>query len=192
MKMKLSTFLAAAALWLVLLAPAPAELHEFNSADGIKTFWANLTNYDAKKDLVSVRRGNGRQQVFPASLLSEEDREWVKQQYEIIKIGRHVKIEATARHGNRKITKSSNQKQIETSKYFDIKISNSSREEVSGLTVQYEVHVTQGGREGVIKGEAESISALYSGVPHQFKSTEVNLSQKIPLSTATGAAGCST
>ena len=180
------------ALLFALVAPVRAEPHEFSSAAGIKTFWGEMTNYDAKTGRVSVRRSNGHKQVFLASVLSEEDREWVKKQYEIIKVGRNVRIDATAKHGDRKITRSSNKKQIDTSKFFEIEISNSSSEEVSDLTVQYEIHVIQGGEEGVIKGEAESISTLYSGVPHRFKSQVVNLSQKIPLSTATGAAGCST
>lgn len=192
MKTESTTLMAAALLLFALLAPARGELHEFSSADGIKTFWGDLTNYDVKTDRVSVRRSNGRKQVFLASVLSDEDREWVKQQYEIIKVGRSVRIDAKVKHGDRKITRSSNKKQIDTSKFFEIEISNSSSEEVSGLMVQYEIHVTQGGEEGVIKGEAESISTLYSGVPHRFKSQQVNLSQKIPLSTATGAAGCST
>jgi hypothetical protein len=176
-----------------LLGPAHAELHQFTSvADATQTFWGHLANYNAETDQVTVRRKNGRAQVFPAAKLCEADREWVKHQYEIIKVGRFVKIDAKMQHGDRKITKSSDKKEIDSSKYFDIEISNTSREEVGDLTIQYEIHVTQGGERGVIKGEAESISTLFSGVPHRFKSTEVNLSQKIPLSTASGGAGCST
>ena len=139
-----------------------------------------------------MRYANGRKIVFPAAKLSEEDREWVKKQFEIILIGRNVKIDAKVRHGDRRITKSSGQKQIDTSKYFEVEISNTSRREVSDLTVEYEIHVTQDGKDGVIKGEAESISSLFSGVPYSFSTTEVDLQQKIPLSTASGGAGCST
>ena len=183
----------AAAVGLAAATPASAELHRFTSADDpTKTFLAHLADYDAKADRVTVRYANGRKTVFPAAKLSEEDREWVKEQFEIILIGRNVKIDARVRHGDRKITKSSGQKQIDTSKYFEVEVSNTSRREVSDLTVEYEIHVTQDGKDGVIKGESESISSLFSGVPYSFSTTEVDLQQKIPLSTASGGAGCST
>ena len=189
MKRRLSILLASAALAI----PTKAELHQFTSAtDETKTFWAHLANYDAKTDKVTVRRENGRAQIFPASVLSEADRQWVKDQYEILKIGRYVKIDAKVRHGDRNVKKRSGAKTIDSSKYFDIEISNTTREEVKDLKVRYEIHVTQGGKRGVVKGQEESISSLFSGVPHRFQSTEVNLSQKIPLSTATGGAGCAT
>ena len=195
MKRRMITTLGAAWLAVGLLAPtqARAELHEFTSAkDPTKTFWGNLANYDEKKGNVTVRRKNGSTVTFPQSTLSSDDIEWVKQQYEIIKIGRYVKIDAKVKHGDRSIKKTDGKKEIDSSKYFDIEISNTTSEGVKDLTVRYEIHVTQGGKRGVIKGEDEPISTLYSGVPHRFKSQEVNLSQKIPLSTASGGAGCST
>ncbi|MFT4546360.1 MAG: hypothetical protein ACI8XO_000140 [Verrucomicrobiales bacterium] len=193
MNRKLTTFFCAVGIAFGLLANAGAELHSFTSADDeTKTFLANLVSFDAKSDKVMVRRSNGRKMVFPAAKLIGSDREWVKEQYEIIKIGRNVKIDAKVQHGRRKVTKSSSKKAIETSKYFDIEISNTSSEEVSELTIKYEIHVSQGGERGVIKGDDQAISTLYSGVPHRFQSTEVNLSQRIPLSTSSGGAGCST
>jgi hypothetical protein len=193
MKRITTSLLAALGLAFGFVVPAGAELHQFTSAaDETKTFWGHLADYDAETDKVTVRRSNGRAQIFPAAKLSDADREWVKNQYEILKIGRNVMIDAKMQHGNRKITKSSGKKQIDSSKYFDIEISNTSQEEVGELTVRYEIHVTQGGERGVIKGDPESISTLFSGVPHRFKSSEINLSQKIPLSAASGGAGCST
>jgi hypothetical protein len=193
MKSRVIALLAATGFAFSAATPAIAELHRFTSADDpTKTFMAQLFEYDAKKDRVTVQRSNGRKIFFPASKLCEDDREWVKAQYEIILIGRNVRIDAKVRHGDRSITKSSGKKQIDSSKYFDVEISNTSQRELSDLIVQYEIHVTQGGEEGVIQGEPESISSLFSGVPYQFETTKVDLKQKIPLSTASGGAGCST
>ena len=190
--MKRMIFSLLAGVTVAISGSAQAELHEFTHKDGVKTFFGHLTNYNAKTNKVSVRRSNGRQQIFSADLLSEEDKKWVKEQYEVLKIGRNVRIDARVKHGDRKIKKTSGQKQIDSSKYFDIEISNSSSESVKDLTVEYEIHVTQGGKQGVIKGQSESIAALFSGVPYKFKSSTVDLKQKIPLSTATSAAGCAT
>ena len=193
MKRRVTALLAATGIAFSAATPAIAELHRFTSADDpTKTFMAHLAEYDAKKDEVTIRWENGRKIKFPAAKLCETDRDWVKKQYEIILIGRNVRINAKVRHGDRTITKTSGKKEIDSSKYFDVEISNSSQHEVSDLMVQYEIHVTQGGEDGVIKGDPESISSLFSGVPHRFKTTEVNLKQKIPLSTASGGAGCST
>ena len=198
MKRKIITSLGALSIAIGMLAPtlARAELHQFTSAaDPTKTFWAHLANYDAKKEKVTVRYKNGKVVTFPQARLTSEDIDYVKKQYEIIKIGRYVKIDAKVKHGDRNIKKSSGKKEISSSKYFDIEISNTNREEVKDLTVRYEIHLTQGGKRGVLKGDDQSISTLYSGVPHKMKSTEVNLSQQIPLSTATtgsGGPGCRT
>ncbi len=193
MKRRVTVLLATAGFAFSAATPAIAELHRFTSADDpTKTFMAHLAEYDAEKDRVTVRRSNGRKIFFPASKLCESDREWVKRQYEIILIGRNVKIDAKVRHGDRTITKSSNKKEIDSSKYFDVEISNTSQRELSDLTIRYEIHVTQGGEDGVIQGEPESISSLFSGVPYEFETTTVDLKQKIPLSTASGGAGCST
>jgi len=192
MRKQLTSILAAAMLTAAGSNSAHAEPRKFVSADGEKSFWGELTNYDPKKDKVSARSAKGRTMVFSADLLSEEDRAWVKEQYEIIKVGRNVRINARARHGDRKITKGDSKKSIDTSKFFDIEISNASSEEVSDLTIEYEIHVTQGGKRGVVKGGPMPISTLHSGVPFKFQSESVNLSQQIPLSVSVGAAGCST
>ena len=188
MKKPLS-LLTALVLTALLSTGARAELRKFISADGEKSFWGELTNYDPKENKVFTKTKKGRTLAFSADLLSEEDQEWVKEQYEILKVGRFVRINARSRHGDREIKKSEGKKSINTSKYFDIEIANASSEEVSDLTVEYEIHITQGGKRGVVKGGPESISTLHSGVPFKFQSQEVNLSQQIPLSTATGGAG---
>lgn len=162
--------------------PASAELHQFTSADGEKNFWGTLTNFDPKTQKVSVRLSNGRSSVFPSKILSADDREWIKEKYEIIKIGRNVKISVDAEHGGRKVSKSGSQKSIESSKFYNIEISNRGGE-VSDLEVKYEVHVSRNGESQVIEGTPESVSTLYSGVPYRFKTDDIALSQSIPLST---------
>ena len=57
-------------------ATVPEE-RKFTSADGVRSFIATLTGYDAEKEIVIVRKKDGRTIKFKIEHLSEEDREYV-------------------------------------------------------------------------------------------------------------------
>ena len=174
-------FLAVAVLSSGQARAGEIEIREFVSKDGEKSFWGTLTNYDPDAGMVTVVRDR-KSIKFSEDLLSEEDQEWVKEQYEFMKVRSNVKIRVNSKHGSRKVAKTSGQKSISSSKYFDIQITNSG-DSVSDLRVEYEIHVSRNGEREVIDGKPQQISTLFSGLPHSFQTEEIALSQKIPLST---------
>ena len=56
------------------------QARSWTSADGSKTFEADLTSYDAKSGLVTVRMKNGKSRQFNQSLLSVDDISFLKSQ----------------------------------------------------------------------------------------------------------------
>lgn len=64
---------------LALAAPASAlEKRTFTSADGSKTFEGTLTDYDEKRETVTVRKTGTKTVTFKLNLLSEADIKYVK------------------------------------------------------------------------------------------------------------------
>ena len=54
------------------------EKRTFLSADGTKSFVATLISYDAKSEMVTVRKTNGRTTKFKIAALSDEDQKYVR------------------------------------------------------------------------------------------------------------------
>ncbi len=62
--------------------PRVPEKRTFRSADGTKSFTATLTGYDQESGTVTVRRPDGSTVKFKIDVLSEEDRQYVKERQE--------------------------------------------------------------------------------------------------------------
>ena len=56
---------------------AALEQHEFFNKDNSQSFYAELTGYDAAKQVVTVKLENGKKSKFKLSLLSEDDQKYV-------------------------------------------------------------------------------------------------------------------
>lgn len=81
---------------LILLAfahlSASAELRRFQSKDKTKSFFAELTGYDAKTKRVTVRMKNRRLSTFPIDILSEGDQEYVVANGRRLAIGNDIRL----------------------------------------------------------------------------------------------------
>ena len=60
-----------------LIIPVNAEQHLFHNAEKTKTFTAELTDYNAKSGIVSVKVKNARLKRFSINLLSIDDQKYV-------------------------------------------------------------------------------------------------------------------
>ena len=73
----MKTYLLSLTLGIGLLLPV-ADGRTWTSADGTKTFVAELKSYDEESGKVVVQKVNGKKLSFELSILSEQDIEFIK------------------------------------------------------------------------------------------------------------------
>jgi hypothetical protein len=77
-KARVQKFLSSLAVVGLLILPSGVLGRTWTSADGAKTFEAELKSYDSGTGTVSVVTRGGKTQTFKEELLSEEDLDWLK------------------------------------------------------------------------------------------------------------------
>lgn len=145
------TTLVAACL-LLMASGLHAEKHRFESADGTKNFIGELTGYDPKTQMVSVKI-NRRVQTFKIDLLSEDDQKYVMEHGERLAIVNDLDI--TLDDFAEKSTKRKKER-IEDRVYpsgYEIKISNRSRRNFENLKLRYTIYY---GVQGYLEPDRET------------------------------------
>ncbi len=71
---------------------ASAEIRRFQSQDKTKSFFAELTGYDAKTKRVTVRMKSGRKSSFKIDLLSENDQKYVVANGKRLAVGNDIRL----------------------------------------------------------------------------------------------------
>lgn len=142
--MKLRKALTILALCAFALPAAALEKREFKNADGSKSFTAELIDYNAKKKRVTVRKKNGRKSTFPISLLSEEDKQYVIKNADVIRVARAVKVKFTEVKG--KVTRDRGDliRSRTTPTGYQITVSNSSNKKIENLEIHYSYYYCVG------------------------------------------------
>ena len=189
--MSLRIGLAAACTAVLLLGgtAARAEMYSFESADGKRSFYAELLRYDHEKMLVTVRKPDGREITFPMSALNEESREYVDGQKELLAARRRLKVELAGQWGDRNVAKAATSKTITSQRLYTVEISNYGRLPLTDLEVTYDVHLFRDDGKGgsrSVRSSTETITYLSTSVDHERRLEPVTLSQTVPLSVASG------
>lgn len=138
-----------------LTSPLHAEMHRFKSADGSKDFIGELTGYDPKTKMVSVKIKR-RIQNFKIDLLSEEDQKYVIDHGERLAMANDIDI--TLENYTDKFVKKEEDR-IEDRIYpsgYEVKISNRSRRTFEDIKLTYTVYY---GVQGYLKPERKTEEA---------------------------------
>lgn len=169
---------------------ARADLHQFQSADGEKSFYAELLRFDDSKKLVTVRKVSGKEIHFPLAALSEKDQIWLDGQKEILAAGRNLKVNLKGKWGERSTKAGSSSKTITTQRLYNLELSNYGSVALSDLEVTYDVHLFRDDGKGgsrSVQSNTEKISYLSSGLDRDIKMQPISLSLTVPLSTVIGS-----
>lgn len=117
-----------------------AELHRFQNADETKSFFAELTGYDAQTKRVSVRLKNGRTQVFTIDLLSDDGKKYVLANGKRLAIGNDIRVTID---DYKEKTKKAYKPLIENRVYpcgYTITLSNRAKKTHTNITINYTLY----------------------------------------------------
>ncbi len=117
-----------------------AELRRFQNADETKSFFAELTGYDAQTKRVSVRLKNGRTQVFTIDLLSEDSKKYVLANGKRLAIGNDIRVSI---NDFKEKTKKAYEPLIENRVYpsgYKISLSNRAKKTHTNITINYTLY----------------------------------------------------
>jgi hypothetical protein len=130
----------ALAVMALLCLNISAELRRFQNAEETKSFFAELTGYDAQTKRVSVRLKNGRINVFTLDLLSEDDKTYVLANGKRLAIGNDIRV--TIDDFKEKSTKAY-EPLIENRVYpsgYTITLSNRAKKTHTNITINYTLY----------------------------------------------------
>lgn len=123
-----------------LMFPVSAEMRRFQNADQTKSFYAELTGFDAKTNRVTVRTKMGRSKTFMIEILSEEDQKYVKENGKRLAVGNGINLSL-------KKFQEKSVKQLETRTVnrvapsgYTISLKNRTKNEFSELTLNYTLY----------------------------------------------------
>jgi len=117
-----------------------AELRRFQDAAETKSFFAELTGYDAQTKRVSVRLKNGRTKVFSIDLLSEDDKTYVLANGKRLAIGNDIRVSL---NDFKEKTKKAYEPLIENRIYpsgYTISLSNRAKKTHTNITINYTLY----------------------------------------------------
>ena len=128
------------ALFACLTLVASAEMRRFQNPEKTKSFSAELTAYDAKTKLVSVRLKNGRIQKFLIDRICEEDQKFVGENAKRLAVGNDLQVKLLSyQEQSNKVKKGRTTDRVQPSGYSII-LTNRSKEAFSNLTLNYSVY----------------------------------------------------
>lgn len=128
------------ALLIGLSMHVSAEMRLFQNPEKTKTFMGELTAYDAKNKLVSVRMKNGRVSKFSMDHLSKEDQEYVEANAKRLAIANDLRVSLDEFHKpSRKVKKGRVLDRIQASGY-NIMLSNRSKVAMLDISMNYTLY----------------------------------------------------
>jgi hypothetical protein len=159
--------------------PAMAlEARTFTSAEGGKTFQGRLTDYDAKKGTVTVRKGQ-RNMTFKLSLLSERDVEYVKEHGNALAAANAIRLDFDLWKGKAVTDRTDAERTTTTPAGYDIEIRNWTKKNIDNIEVRYTIFHRKdaengAGSIGQTKGSFH-VSTLFAGKDDPNRTEPVNL-----------------
>ncbi len=130
------------ALSAILFAPASfADWHEFTSAKGGKTVWAEVKGYNAETKTVTLGLKDRRTITAPASAFSSEDQTYIEKAALAIEAGRNLWVEF------KDVEKVVSEKKNPTNGYqtknlqngFELAVRNNGQSDFAGLVAEYQI-----------------------------------------------------
>jgi hypothetical protein len=117
-----------------------AELRRFQNAEETKSFFAELTGYDAQTKRVTVRLKTGRTKVFTIDILSEDDKKYVLANGKRLAIGNDIRVSVD---DYKEKTKKAYEPLIENRVYpsgYSITLSNRAKKTHTDITINYTLY----------------------------------------------------
>ena len=154
------------------------EPRTFTSADGSKTFEGRLTDYDAKKGQVTVRKGM-RNMTFRLSLLSEKDIEYVKENANAVAAANAIRLDFDLWKGKAETKRNETERTTTTPAGYDIEVRNWTKKNISNIEVHYTIFHRKDAENGpgsIAQTQGSfGISTLFAGKDDPNKTEAVNL-----------------
>ena len=162
-----------------LAAPALAlEKRTFTSADGSKTFEGRLMDFDAKSSTVVVRKGM-RNMKFNLALLSEKDREYVKENGNALAAANAIRLDFDLWKGKPDTNKTDSERTTTTPAGYDIEVRNWTKKNIENVEIQYTIFHRKDAENGpgsISQTEGSFfVSTLFAGQDRPSKTDPVNL-----------------
>lgn len=125
---------------MVLGLPAMAlEKHVFKSADETKSFEGVLTDYDAKRGTVTIRKTGGRSMTMKVALLSEADVTYVKEQGPAIAAAKAIHIDFDLWKDKPEKKKNDEERTVTTPAGYEIELRNRVKRDINNIEVRYTI-----------------------------------------------------
>lgn len=175
MKRTLITLLTCAAF----ATPAMAlEARTFTSADGGKTFQGRLTDYNAKKGTVTVRKGM-RNMTFKLSLLSEKDIEYAKENGNALAAANAIRLDFDLWKGKPDTNRTDSERTTTTPAGYEIELRNHTKKNIENIEIRYTIFHRKDAENGagsVAQTEGSfHVSTLFAGKDDPNKTEPINL-----------------
>ncbi len=182
----MKTFLLVPSLFLILTAFLHAELRDFTGSNG-KVIKASLVSHKAGK--VTLRREDGKEFTVEPNVFGPDDQvyiqKWMKKTPQTVDYNFRIEAKKEKASGNRS---NLGYKTVKNEKWaYRVKISNLSRDTVSGLTVKYKIFYSNradgefsaGSYDlkdlAVVRGEAKLSSELAYNHTMEFATKQVQI-----------------
>lgn len=122
------------------MLPASAlDKRTFKSADKSKTFEGVLTDYDAKKGTVTVRKSGGRSSTFKLSLLSSDDQEYVKENANAVAAAKAIGLDFDLYKDKALRNKTETERTTTTPAGYEIAVRNWTKKDIDNIEVNYTI-----------------------------------------------------
>ena len=161
-------------IWSCFLAVLPASALEertFHNADKTKSFVGEAVGYNSKSDIVTVRRSNGAEIRFKVSLLSEDDREYIRENGVALAVGDATVVTLKEFENEQQRTSTEIVRSAVTPTGYSVTVKNGSAELMEDVTADYTIYYRKGSETG--KGsitESTGTLDLYSIYPRKTSS----------------------
>lgn len=157
-----------------------AEVRRFQNKEETKSFFAELTAYDAKTKLLTVRMSNGRHKRFALDLLSKDDQKYVLENAKRLAVGKNIRVRLEK-------FKDKSKKELEprivnrvAPSGYQISLSNRAKHTFTDITLKYTLYYAVQGylkpeRENKIKEGEVVCKAITSQETVNLKTETINI-----------------
>ena len=121
--------------------PSPALSRTFTSADGSKSFQAELLDYTKGKDSETalVRQKSGKTVRFKLDLLSQEDQDYIRAEAPALKAAKAVQISVSMNQDKTSDKVANNWQNTQYTHSYDIRLQNTRSDYLENITLDYTI-----------------------------------------------------
>ena len=123
----------------VCLPAMALEKHVFKSADKTKSFEGVVTDYDAKRETVTIRKTRGRSSTMKLAQLCEEDVTYVKEQGPAIAAAKAIQVDFDLWKDKPETNKTKSERTVTTPAGYEIELRNMVKKDISDIEVRYTI-----------------------------------------------------